>query len=252
MSSKFYITGDMHGEFDRLSKRNRPIMKENDYYIVLGDFGLLWQYNKTFEYNLKWLSNLPFTILWVQGNHENYDMIKDYKLESWNGGLVRKIAKNIILLERGQVFTIDKRTFFTFGGASSHDIQGGLFSREDENFEDEIWLANHRRLPYRIIGESWWKEELPTQEEMKTGLDNLKGVDYKVDYILSHCCSTWMQERLGHQLHIIMQHDILNEYFDKLEELVYFNHWYFGHYHVNLNLDNEHHCLYKTVEELRI
>ena len=28
-------------------------------------------------------------------------------------------------------------------------------------------------LPFRIIGESWWKQELPSEEEMEEGLKNL-------------------------------------------------------------------------------
>lgn len=47
-------------------------------------------------------------ILWVQGNHENYDMIEEYPIEEWNGGKVRHIARDkIILLGRGQVFNIE-------------------------------------------------------------------------------------------------------------------------------------------------
>lgn len=56
------------------------------------------------EYSLQWLSRLPFNILWVQGNHENYNMIAEFPIEEWNGGKVRHIVRDkIILLERGQI-----------------------------------------------------------------------------------------------------------------------------------------------------
>ena len=119
-----YVTGDCHGNFRRFTKKQLmklPFeMTERDYVIICGDFGLLWARDKEFEYNLDRLSKLPFTILWVQGNHENYDMIREYQIEEWNGGKVRHIFRDkIILLERGQIFTIEDKTFFTFGGASS-------------------------------------------------------------------------------------------------------------------------------------
>ena len=51
-------------------------------------------------------------------------MLEDYQLEEWHGGKVRHILRDqIIYLERGQVFKIEGKKFFTFGGASSHDIQ---------------------------------------------------------------------------------------------------------------------------------
>ncbi len=50
-------------------------------------------------------------------------MIAEYPLEEWHGGLVRHIVRDkVILLERGQIFNIEGHTFFTFGGAASHDI----------------------------------------------------------------------------------------------------------------------------------
>lgn len=65
-------------------------------------------------------------------------MIAEYPLEWWNGGKVRHIARDkIILLERGQVFTIEGNRFFTFGGASSHDIQGGILDRDSPTYDKE-------------------------------------------------------------------------------------------------------------------
>ena len=156
-----YITGDCHADFSRFTKHNRMklpfIFNEKDFVIVCGDFGLLWRKDWTLEYNLDWLSRLPFTLLWVQGNHENYDMIAEYELEEWNGGKVRHIIRDkIILLERGQVFTIDGKKFFTFGGASSHDVQGGILDKNSPNFTELKKKAIRNELPYRVIGESWW------------------------------------------------------------------------------------------------
>ena len=56
-------------------------LTKEDYIIICGDFGLCWAKDKTFEYHCKNFAEKPYTILWVQGNHENYDMIGEYPLE---------------------------------------------------------------------------------------------------------------------------------------------------------------------------
>lgn len=43
-----YITGDMHGDIDirKLTNQNFPqqqLMTKDDYLIICGDFGLLWE-----------------------------------------------------------------------------------------------------------------------------------------------------------------------------------------------------------------
>lgn len=92
-------------------------------------------YEKTLPFHLDRMSRLPFKILWVAGNHENYDMIEEYNLEEWQEGKVRYILRDkIIYLERGQIFKIEGKNFFTFGGASSHDVQGRILDRDDPEF----------------------------------------------------------------------------------------------------------------------
>lgn len=246
-----YITGDCHADFSRFTKHKRMklpfIFNEKDFVIVCGDFGLLWRKDWTLEYNLDWLSRLPFTLLWVQGNHENYDMIAEYDIEQWNGGKVRHIIRDkIILLERGQVFTIDGKKFFTFGGASSHDIQGGVLDKTDPNYDILRQKAIINELPYRVIGESWWSQELPSEEEMQEGFVNLEKVDWKVEYVISHCCATSIQTIFDRKP-CILESDILTDYFDKIEQKLQYTQWYFGHYHFESNIDDKHTVLYHSI-----
>ena len=69
-------------------------LTKEDYIIICGDFGLCWAKDKTFEYHCKNFAEKPYTILWVQGNYENYDMIGEYPLEEWHGGKVRHIIRD--------------------------------------------------------------------------------------------------------------------------------------------------------------
>lgn len=257
----FYITGDMHGDFRRLSRksllRKEHDLTEGDYVIVCGDFCLLWEKDRTLDYNLKFLSQLPFTVLWVQGNHENYNMIEEYPLSKWNGGNVRHIIQDkVILLERGQVFNIEGTRFFTFGGASSHDVEGGIFDQQDPAYDVKRKRAVRRRLPYRVLNKSWWSQELPTEEEMEEGLKNLEQVGYSVDYVITHCASTSIQSKVEKEKKkryrgfYPYKKDILTEYFEMLEKKMSYKCWFFGHYHENFKVDKKHFLLYEDVEKI--
>lgn len=256
-----YCTGDCHGDFKRFNKKNRLKLKydlmEDDYVIICGDFGFLWIEDKEFQYNLDWMERLPFTILWVQGNHENYNMIKQYPIEMWNGGKVRHIIKDkIILLERGQIFNIQGSTFFTFGGASSHDISGGILDRNDPEFRAKRERAYLLQKPFRILNEEWWTEELPSEEELQEGLNNLEKCGFKVDYVISHCVSNRIQHKLETyyenvlDYQNVLQQDILTDYFDMLEDKLIYKHWFCGHYHEDYEVDDMHTVMYYRIVSL--
>lgn len=252
-----YLTGDCHGDFHRFARRQREKLSvepgEGDQVIVCGDLGLLWAKDREFEYYLKWLSGLPFTLLWVQGNHENYNMIAEYPLEQWQGGRVRHIVRDkIILLERGQIFHMEGKSFFTFGGASSHDIQGGILDRNSPTYAKDRKKANQKGLSYRVRNVSWWEQELPSEAEMQEGRENLSRAGYAVDYVITHCLSGRMQEALDRYFGIPVgnrtyERDILTDYFEQLEQKLQYRVWFCGHYHINLELDEKHVILYKDI-----
>lgn len=157
-----WITGDIHGNPQRFSTDNFPEQKEmtkDDVVIILGDFGLVWDYsgeNKTEKYWLDWLENKPFTTLFVDGNHDNFDRLDDYPIEKWHGGNVHFIRPSVIHLMRSQIFNIEDKLFFTFGGASSHDISAGILELDDPDFkEKKKRLDKNPYALYRINHISW-------------------------------------------------------------------------------------------------
>ena len=246
-----YITGDTHGDFKRFSKKalsKRLTLTEEDCIIVCGDLGLCWERDKTFDYNCDFFAQKTFTLLWVQGNHENYNMIEEYPLEEWHGGMVRHIVRDkVILLERGQVFELEGKKFFTFGGASSHDVQGGILNRNECDYDEQRIKAIRSKLPFRILNESWWKQELPTEAEMAEGMKNLEKHDFKVDYVISHCCATRVQNILDKGPGHLYEADVLTDYFDTIEEKVSYKRWFFGHYHMDREVDEKHTLLYYDI-----
>ena len=138
-----YITGDCHGDFKRFNTRNFPEQKEmtkKDFMIVCGDFGGVWNKKEESKQEIKtldWLEEKPFTTLFVDGNHENFDRLKEYPEERWNGGKVHRIRPSVFHLMRGQVFQLNEKKIFVFGGASSHDIDGGILETEDGRKQKE-------------------------------------------------------------------------------------------------------------------
>lgn len=241
-----YITGDCHNNFTRFQKnklKDLPFtIGEGDYVIACGDFGLLWEMGKTADFNRKNLfDHKKFTTLWVPGNHDNYEVIRTYPVSEWNGGRVRKITDNVIMLERGQIFTIEGSTFFTMGGASTHDAKYFL-DPADPEFAVKKKTLNRKEC--RVLGTEWWPEELPSAEELEEGRRNLAEVAYKVDYVITHCACGRLQKEVFKRNYAF---DCLNEYFEELEQKLTYKRWFFGHYHTNCVVDEKHICLYEKI-----
>ena len=79
-----FATGDCHGDFQRFSRKHfsqRRQMGRDDYVIILGDFGGVWNGSSEERNRLDWLDEKPFTTLFVTGNHENYWMLRELSVE---------------------------------------------------------------------------------------------------------------------------------------------------------------------------
>ena len=107
-----YATGDLHGNTLRFQPRYFPEqaeMTKNDYMIVCGDAGLVWHGDKNDDPQLDRLEALPFTVLFLDGNHENFDALNEYPVEEWHDGKVHRIRPHVIHLMRGQAFELQGR-----------------------------------------------------------------------------------------------------------------------------------------------
>lgn len=274
-----FITGDTHMSFEKLSNRHFPSavnLTRNDYVIVCGDFGY-WSDCPELRYWLKWLENVNFTVLFVDGNHEDFNRLDRMHVSKWKGGRVHKISKNIIHLMRGQVFDIDGTKVFTFGGARSHDISDGIL-------DEENWKAKARRLDnlgkrmYRVRNVSWWEQEMPNSKEMDEGIKNLEKAGNKVDLVITHCCASSTQRQMGMMLAsrdieeyrrkaaiiginqermkeiergIVEAHsfetDDCTNYLETVKNKIEFKKWFFGHYHEDMAVNDKEMCLFDEI-----
>jgi hypothetical protein len=98
---------------------------------------------------------------------------------------------------------------------------------------------------YRIKGLSWWEQELPTEEEMQTGIDNLKLHNNKVDFILSHSPSTSELYLMGGKG--LYEPDILSNYLEEVKATTEYKRHLFGHMHVNKAINDKDICLYEQI-----
>lgn len=223
---KIFITGDVHRDVDisKFGLANFPEQKtldKDDVVMVAGDFGMVWDDSSYEKMLRKKLNKRNFTTLFVDGNHENFDLLEKYPVEEWNGGKVQFIENSVIRLMRGQVYVINGIKFFTMGGANSID------------------KASRRK------GISWWEQEMPSTEEMNEGIKNLERHDFKIDIALTHTTST----RIMKKMNFMKDHKTINRYFDFLEKELNYKYWYFGHFHDEITI-GKHRLIYDDIIEI--
>ena len=220
-------------------------MTKEDYVIICGDFGGGWdveQEGKAEKWWMNWLEERPFTTLFVDGNHENFDRLNSYPVEQWHGGKVHKIRPSVIHLMRGQVFELEGKQFFTFGGAQSHDIQDGILEPDDPEYKVKKKHLNARRALYRVNHVSWWAQELASEEEVAEARQNLERHNWQVDYIVTHCAPASTQAMIG--FHDV---DVTTDFLEEVKEKCGYKYWFFGHYHDNKNVTYQDLLLYEQI-----
>ena len=223
-----YITGDTHGDISWFKNPKLKKLGEKDILIICGDFGFLWNPKSEEEKkNLGIPKSKKYTICFLDGAHENFDMLDAYTPYRWKGGNAHKIANNIFHLMRGEIFTLDNKTFFVMGGGESDDRD------------------------MREPGVSWWEEEMPNAEEIKNAEDNLKDANYNVNYILSYEAPAVAKDFLKLHLKEAAKISPLNTYLQELTKNVDYYHWYFGSLHTDLQISKKMTAVFNEIHEIR-
>ena len=228
-----WVTGDTHGEQSRLLYLERSCgLQAGDFLLVCGDFGCLWTGSREEEKFLDLLAEREYTLCFIDGNHENFDLLNTYPEELWKGGRVHRIRQNILHLMRGQVFTLEGKTFFTMGGAFSPDRMTG-----------------NRMEP----GVDYWEEEIPSEAELQEGRDNLARHENRVDYVLTHTAPKSVVWRLGMRSGFLMgeQDKCLTDFLEDLKYDLEYRHWYFGHFHDDWKISDKMTLLFMDAVPLR-
>lgn len=237
MSGRIFVTGDTHGAVDSDKlwdfAMDNPNLRRNDYLIILGDFGFIWNGSEEEKMHLSELEALPYTLLILDGNHENFDLLEKYEKQKWCGGTVQYLTENVIHLCRGQVYEILGKKFFVIGGATSID---------------KSWRLDKE---LKTGCKFWWPQENISSDDIETGFANLAAHDNSVDYVLTHCAPTsFAQEIIERALGEKYGQDINEMHLEDFRRSpIKFKHWYCGHYHIDYETYSFS-CLYNEIIEI--
>ena len=217
-----YFSGDTHGlnDFDKLVRLSKEKKHDRNYIlIILGDCGVLFfKDEKTYSTYIKMYEALGFTVLYIDGNHENFPLIASFPEVEVFGAKANQIGEHLYHIKRGEILNIDGYSFLCMGGATSIDK----------------WM--------RIEGESWWEEENISESDMENAWRNLEKVDYKVGFVLTHCIDS---STVFFGLHFAIDNNTAK--LEEIEARVDYKMWLFGHYHVDRFLGSKKACLYERV-----
>lgn len=200
-----FLTGDMHGDKKRFKQVKKARLKKKDVLIICGDFGFVWTGEKKEARVLKWIGRKRYITLFVDGCNENHKLLAEYPITDLFGGKARKISGNLYCLNRGEVYEIDGKTVFAFGGGDANEEFSGK------------------------VGDPTL---LPSAEEMQNASRNLSDRGDKVDIIVTHDAPSRLHAFIKMQSKTTeLTH--LNTFLEDISNTVKFNQWYFGKYHQN-------------------
>lgn len=228
---RFYITGDTHGNFNRINYFCEKFeTSKEDILCILGDAGINYYLNKK-DYMLKQaLQEMPITFFCIHGNHEERPFnISTYITKKWNGGIVyyEEEFPNILFAKDGEIYNINGKSILVIGGAYSVDKE------------------------YRLLkGWSWFKDEQPNKEIVKY-IEKQITKQRHFDIVLTHTCPIGTEPR-----HMFLPF-IDQSKVDKTTELllqriadwITFDNWYFGHFHGHWD-NGKYHMLFEDYVEV--
>lgn len=227
---RIFVTGDTHSEpiyrfrsfLLNAITCGHPSLNKDDVMIVAGDFGVIWGNGssvclKSENTILDALENMPFTTLFIDGNHENFDRLMQFPTESRYNGEVGVLRPSVLhLRQRGHVYTIGEKKVWCFGGGISVDKN------------------------YRKKGRDWWPQEEPSTAEYCHGIEELAKHKWRVDCAITHAGPQGavdamnlppLRESFGEMVH---EYDPVSPYLEFISRKLNFDHWFFGHYHEDI------------------
>ena len=243
------LSGDFHANADHelplitqetlIKKYGQAQYDAIRYHIILGDGGFLWPGGEENEFiNYRVLSQRPFPILCVMGNHD--PVLGRSDLSEIDIGIgekvivVNKEKPFVAYFKRGRVYTIEDSAFLVLGGALSIDKE------------------------FRQPNKSWWKQEYWSETE-KNDLFHMLKKNNNFDYVLSHTGPNRINAA-NNPLHRVglmrVFFDEVAELNERIDEKITCKQWFCGHWHkdkyyYDQNMQRGYQYLYRTTALLR-
>ena len=216
---EIYVIGDLHGDYDLIdAKFGESDSNSKEKYNVLfvaGDAGFINSYETKDSINQrkKHLNGVPFIIIAILGNHENYDVIESLPETTIFGATCYKEdGVDVYYAKNGQIFNIDGTKIFTYNGGLSIDKEKRL------DYEKKYGVK------------LWWEQEVDV-EKFDESFKNI--INEKIDYIITHDVPRSVFLKLTPFIPGRFKNYPcpLHNCFEKIFSLKNFKHWYSGHYH---------------------
>ena len=136
----------------------------------------------------------------------------------------------MIHLMRGEIYDIDGKKIFCFGGGYSLDKD------------------------YRVPGRTWWPQEMPDDGEYRNATKNLEECGFTVDYILTHTAPADTVEYMS-RLNLGIKNSVVEEfpltsYLQWIVETVRYDKWFFGHFHIDAEIWRNQYAVLDSIREL--
>ncbi len=221
-----YCTGDTHGDVLRFKDKKLKKLKKGDSLIICGDFGFIWDGSKKEQRLLKKLGRKKYNILFVEGSHENFELLNSYPVSEWNGGLTRQISGRLRQLCRGSIFELDGVKLFSFGGGSC--------------LESELADGS----------EQYREDALPTNAEIQTAIDNLEQNGRLVDYVVSYEPPSVLKDFVHEDNSDVLVKSQINALFDEIVQHCTYKKWVFGKCHKNKIVSPKYTAVYTGIIKL--
>ena len=242
--NKIYLTGDTHHNLD-IKKIADFNFTPNSKLIVLGDWGGLWYNDYRKNYKIlskwcKWQENKNFTLLALLGNHENYRLIN--KLPS----KIIKDENNLLKIKELKVINPFKR--FSPTKCKLYILENGIQIIENKKFLAIRGAASVDK-ENRIEGETYWKEEILSDEEKEEIIKQIEK-EKNFDFVITHTAPAFIVKTLIKKYNIEPKKlDDVSIFLEKIYKEITFKKWYFGHFHLDTAIDNFE-CLYNKIIEI--
>ena len=124
---------------------------------------------------------------------------------------------------RGQLYTIENKKVFVMGGGENPEME---FGEEDD-------ISNHK--------------EIPSSQEMLTGVTSLENCGYKVDYIVTHEPPAKTRDFLLLSTNKTLRVTALGAYLDELMQQAEYKKWFFGSIHMDRFISDSQVALFRNI-----
>jgi hypothetical protein len=219
-----YVTGDTHGDYKRFSNPKLKKLKKGDTLIICGDFGFIWNNSREEQRILKKLGKKKYNICFIDGTHENFELLDKYEVSEWRGGKVKRISGNLYYLCRGQLYEIDGLNVFAMGGGESPDF--------------DIRMENN----------TWSRAEIPTKKELLEAARVIDKSGGSIDIVVTHepplKIKGFLQLKENREG---LRVTGLNTFFEELADFCRFKRWFFGSLHEDKFISSTHIAVFRNI-----